>query len=304
MKEKSCVTILEYLIVVVIKLFERVIPIELLELYYKRYTGTLQASDYVEWAKHNLYMDVVEMKKLASMGMKGKLNIFEIEKMFVDAMRAAQREAPSKEQCVNYHIKFLHSKLLTPVENTMMIVKEIYDCTIAYDLFEEQMNWQEVSDAVDDFQYGDNHYSYTMDEINEMIVTHARRLWHMKISKITFKEFIGQKVITIESEPNFIIEFEKGAIIIECPWRIRDADEILLGITDIQSNQREWKSVKELLIGKTIEDVQLLEQCPLLIVQFGNMFLDVFHASSFFDGWILTDQKDFYMFSMHGGSIA
>ena len=64
------------------------------------------------------------------------------------------------------------------------------------------------------------------------------------------------------------------------------------------------KSVRELLIGKTIEDVQLLEQCPLLIVQFGNIFLDVFHASSFFDGWNLTDNEDFYIFSMHGGGIA
>ena len=77
-----------------------------------------------------------------------------------------------------------------------------------------------------------------------------------------------------------------------------------MGETDIQSNQREWKSVRELLIGKTIEDVQLLEQCPLLIVQFGNIFVDVFHVSSFFDGWTLTDEGDLYIFSMHGGSIA
>ena len=67
---------------------------------------------------------------------------------------------------------------------------------------------------------------------------------------------------------------------------------------------RVGKSVRELLIGRIIDDVQLLEQCPLLIVQFGNVFLDVFHASSFFDGWTLTDEGDLYIFSMHGGSIA
>ena len=102
---------------------------------------------------------------------------------------------------------------------------------------------------------------------------------------------------------DFLIKLEKGAIIIECPWRLRDTDEILLGETDIQSNQREWKSVRELLIGKTIEDVQLLEQCPLLIVQFGNIFVDVFHVSSFLDGWTLTDEGDLYIFSMHGEII-
>lgn len=137
-----------------------------------------------------------------------------------------------------------------------------------------------------------------------MIVSHARKIWHTKFSKINFQELIGQMVTGIDSETHFIIELEKGAIIIECPWRIRDVEGILLGETDIQSNQREWGDIKELLIGKTIEDVQLLEHCPLLIVQCDSLFLDVFHASSFFDGWTLTDQEDFYLFSMHGGSIA
>ena len=156
------------------------------------------------------------------------------------------------------------------------------------------MNWQEISDAIDDFYYGDNQHRYTQEKIDEMIVTHARKLWHTKISNITFKELIGQKVTAIDLSVHFIIELKKGAIIIECPWRIRDTDGILLGETDIQSNQREWNSVRELLIGKKIEDVQLLEQCPLLIVQFENIFLDVFHASSFFDGWTLTDEGSIY----------
>ena len=278
------------------------IPIELLELYYKKYTNTVKASDYVEWANGYLYMDMLEIKKLASMS--EPLNLFEIQEMFDYAMKAMQRDAPSEELCLNYHIKHLHSQLLMPNEKAGLIVRELYKCTIDYDLFEEQMNWQEISDAIDDFQCGDNQHRYTQDKIDEMIITHARKLWHTKISNITFKEIIGQKVTAIDSEVHFIIELEKGAMIIECPWRIRDTGGILLGETDIQSNQKEWKSIGELLIGKTIEDVQLLEQCPLLIVQFGNIFLDVFHASSFFDGWTLTDNEDFYIFSMHGGSIA
>lgn len=262
----------------------------------------MQALDYVKWANHHLYMDFLEVKKLASM--KGQLNIFEIEKMFADAMKRIQREVPSKEQCADYHVKCLHSQLLLPTPNAFLIVKEIYDCTIAHGLFDEQMNWQEVSDAIDDFQYGDNYYGYTLDKINEMIVLHARRTWHTKISKIDFREFIGQKVIAIELDPHFIIEFEKGVLTIECPWRIRDANRILIGETDIESNQREWEMVRDLLIGKTIEDMQLFEQCPFLIIQCGNIFLDVFHASSYFDGWTLTDEEDFHVISMHGGSIA
>jgi len=278
--------------------------IELLELYYKKYTDTVKASDYVEWANDYLYMDVLEIKKLASMSMIDLLNLFEIEEMFANAMKAIQREAPSKELCFIYHLKQLHSQLLIPNEKAVLIVSEIYSCTVKHDLFEEQMNWQKISDAIDDFQYGDNQHRYTQDKINEMIVTHARKLWHTKISNITFKEVIGQKVTTINSDVHFIIELEKGAIIIECPWRIRDTGGILLGETDIQSNQKEWNLINELLVGKKIEGVQLFEQCPLLILQFGNIFLDVFHTSSYFDGWTLTDNEDFYIFSMHGGRIA
>jgi hypothetical protein len=278
--------------------------IELLELFYKKYQGTVQASDYVEWAKGNLYQDVLEIKKLASMEMKGNLNIFEIENMFADVMNVLQREVPSKEECVDYHLKHLHSKLLTPRENAVFIVKEIYECAIEHELFEVQMNWQEVSDAIDDFEYGDNQENYTLNKINELIVSRARKLWHTKISKITVKELIGQKVTSIDSEIHFIIQLEKGAIIIECPWRIRDTGGVLLGETDIGSNQRGWKSIEELLVGKRIGDVKLLEQCPLLIVQFDEIFLDVFHASSFFDGWTITDDEGLYLFSMHGGNLA
>ncbi|MFS0880832.1 hypothetical protein [Metabacillus niabensis] len=277
--------------------------IELLELYYKKYTNTVQASDYVDWAIAYLYMDVLEINKLASMGMNRELNLFEIEEMFAAAMKALLREPPTKKQCLDYHLKQLHSQLLQPNKHAISIVKEIYKCIIENELFVEQQKWQEISDIIDDFQYGDNIHGYTSDNLNEMIMAHARKLWHLKMSEISFERIIGQRVIAIDTKTDFLIELEKGAIKIECPWRIRDADGIVLGETDLQSNEREWKTIKDLLVGKKIEDVQALEQCPLLIVQFGNLFLDVFHASSNFDGWFITDKEDFFLFSMHGGEL-
>ncbi|AJD89591.1 hypothetical protein JMA_02740 [Jeotgalibacillus malaysiensis] len=277
---------------------------ELLALYYKKYAGAAKASDYVEWACQHLYTDDPEVKKLASMRVKEQLNMFEIEQMFANVMKSLQLTAPSEKACVAAHIKSLHAQLVMPVPQTMQIVNEIYECTVAHDLFEEQMRWQEVSDIIDDFQYGDNQKGYTADQVKQMITAHARKLWHMKPSEMDVTALIGQRVTGIDSEIHFIIQLEQGAIIIECPWRIRNADVILLGETDIQSNQREWRAVSELLAGKTIEDVQLFEQCPLLIIQCGDVFIDVFHASAYFDGWTLTNEADFYVFSMHGGSIA
>ena len=131
----------------------------------------------------------------------------------------------------------------------------------------------------------------------------ARELWYTKGIEDRFTEFIGQKVIDIETGGNFSIQFEKAALTIECPWRIRNADIVLVGETDSETNEDAWKSVKQLLSGTTIMDVQLFENCPLLIVQCDDLYIDLFHASSNFDGWILTNEEDSYMYSVHGGQV-
>ncbi|TXC85848.1 hypothetical protein FS935_19590 [Metabacillus litoralis] len=120
------------------------------------------------------------MKKLASMSIKKPLNIFEIEEMFAGVMKALQQDEPSKEQCFDYHINQIHSQLLLPNSNALSIVKEIYTFTIQHELYEQQMNWQEISDLIDDYQYGDNYNEYTMDKIYEIIGDHARRIWIQK----------------------------------------------------------------------------------------------------------------------------
>jgi hypothetical protein len=151
--------------------------LDFLELYYKKYTDTVKASDYVEWACHHLHMDLLEIKKLASMEINESLNLFEIEEMFEQARFALQWKAPSKEQCIQYYIKKLHAQLLVPTENAIFIVKEIYRCTITHDLSEEQLKWQELSDVIDDFQYGDNQNGYSEKQIDRMIISNARKLW-------------------------------------------------------------------------------------------------------------------------------
>ncbi|MBM7602891.1 hypothetical protein JOC75_000861 [Metabacillus crassostreae] len=114
------------------------------------------------------------------MSIKKPLNIFEIEEMFAGVMKALQKNEPSKEECFDYHINQLQSQLLLPDSNVISIVKEIYTFTIQHELFEEQMNWQEISDVIDEYQYGDNYNDYTKCNINEMIVDHARRIWTQK----------------------------------------------------------------------------------------------------------------------------
>lgn len=262
----------------------------------------MQSLDYIDWANHHLYLDFPEINKLASM--KEPFNVAAIEEIFEDILKVLQQKTPTKEQCVNDHLKRLHAQILVSTNNATSILEEIFSCIRKHDLFDEIRKWQEISDTIDHIKTENHQLSYKKEQINTRIVAHARKLWHTKGSAISCKELIGQKVIAVDSEVHFILQLEKGAIVIECPWRIRDTGCILLGETDIQTNQEEWKTVGELLIGKTIEDICIMEQCPLLIIQLGELFLDVFHASSFFDGWTLTDEEEFYLFSMHGGHFA
>ena len=277
---------------------------DLLSLYYKKYKNIVEASDYVNWAQHMLYTDCHEITKLASM--TEPLNLFEMESMFERSMKAIRQEEPREEDCVAYHLKELHAKLLSPNVGAISIVKELYHFVIAEDLYEEQMRWYIVSELIDYFEY-DGTYNMTKEELNEKVIMHAcmhaRELWHTQRIEGRFSEFIGQKVIDIETGDNFSIQFGKGALAIECPWRIRNADIVLVGETDSQTNEDAWKSVKQLLSGTTILDVQLFENCPLLIVQCDDLYLDLFHASSNFDGWILKNEEDSYIYSMHGGQV-
>lgn len=246
-------------------------------------------------------MNLPQINQLANL--QEPLHLLEVEAIFTEVMELLQRKAPSKEECINFHIRFLHSQLLLPTQFAMDIVIEIEKCIIKFHLLDQQENWKPIIDLMKEFQNKNNQNSLNEEYVKERIITHARRLWHTKISDINFETIIGQKVIAVDFETNFIIELEKGALIIECPWRIRDVEGILLGQTDILYNKSEEKSVGEWLINKKIKDIQLLEQCPLLIIQLDHIFIDIFHASTYYDGWTLTDNGDFYIFSMHGGEI-
>ncbi|WP_198158880.1 hypothetical protein [Robertmurraya korlensis] len=54
------------------------------------------------------------------------------------------------------------------------------------------------------------------------------------LSKIDFSYFAGQVVTDVNTEENqtLVITFEKGYLMVECPWRIRKGKEIILGETD------------------------------------------------------------------------
>lgn len=273
----------------------------LYELYFKSYRQSLQASDYIKWAQDHLYLDDPVTKKLAAMPQDS--NFFEVHEVFEKMRNIHQFKEPTVLECAMHHITQLHAELLLPNSNAISLVDELYAVSVEFDLVNEQMAWQGLSDAIDDVRHGDNLEGVTEQELHMLIRKQAREMWHTQKSVHDVDRLVGQKVTAFDAEAGIVLRLENGAITIECPWRVRSAEQILVGETDIRSNQQVIRSFEELVVGKTIQDIQLFENCPFVIIQLDDLFLDIFHASAFFDGWTMTDEEDFYLFSMHGGQI-
>lgn len=123
-----------------------------------------------------------------------------------------------------------------------------------------------------------------------------------------FGYFMGQVVIDVNTEGNLPlgIVFEKGSLIIECPWRLRKNKEILIGETDCISEPKKYshKIVKKLLQSKKILNISFIEELIFNIEFEDNIKLEVFHASNYFEGWNLQGDNGFNLFSLPGGELS
>jgi hypothetical protein len=123
-----------------------------------------------------------------------------------------------------------------------------------------------------------------------------------------FGYFIGQVVIDVNTEENLPlgIVFEKGSLIVECPWRLRKNKEILIGETDCISEPKKFshKTVKKLLQSKKILNISFIEELVFNIEFEENLKFEVFHASNYFEGWNLQGDNGFNLFSLPGGELS
>lgn len=131
---------------------------------------------------------------------------------------------------------------------------------------------------------------------------------YRKPSNIDFNFFVGQKVIEVNTEENLPLgmTFEMSALIIECPWRIQVVNEVLMGYSDCLHSPERYshKDVEKILIGKRIRNIFHFEKISDLIIEFeGNLYLELFHDSNYFEGWQLQGDNGLYLVSLPGGSF-
>lgn len=101
--------------------------------------------------------------------------------------------------------------------------------------------------------------------------------------------------------------FESAGLIIECPWRLQVSNEIVIGCSDcVQTPERfSHKNVEKILMGKRIMNILHFEVISDLVVEFeGNVYLELFHDSSYFEGWQLRGDNGFYLFTLPGGTYS
>jgi len=127
------------------------------------------------------------------------------------------------------------------------------------------------------------------------------------MSKLDVSWLIGQKVTEI-NPLNPCLVFDIGSIIIECPWRIRDNKSILLGYSEYRALQEEKDfrgRLQELLLNKSICDYEFTPETSDLRIMFeGGLMLELFHDSSYFEGWQLHGPNGFLLVSLPGGEYS
>ncbi|MGP7819779.1 hypothetical protein [Niallia sp. 01092] len=130
-----------------------------------------------------------------------------------------------------------------------------------------------------------------------------------KWSNIDFTDFNGQKVVEVKSEVGLKLGvlFEKGILIIECPWRLLSSNQIAVGYSDCikSSSTLSYKTLEKHIKGKKIISIQHYENISDLVVEFeNNIILELFHDSSYYEGWQLKGANEFLLVSLPGGAYA
>jgi len=127
-------------------------------------------------------------------------------------------------------------------------------------------------------------------------------------SEIDFGYFIGQVVTDVSTaEDQFLrIFFGKFLLSVECPWRICNNKEIILGVTDCIHNPKKFshKNVKKLLVSKKILNISFSEQLIFIIEFEDNLTFELFHSSNYFEGWELLGDDGFDVFTLPGGEVS
>lgn len=122
---------------------------------------------------------------------------------------------------------------------------------------------------------------------------------------INLDRFISKKITDITGLLPIIRFDGEGYLTIECSWRVRDSEFILVGCSEYDFEETHKKAHEELislLLGREISKITFVSPVSDLIIEFhDNLFLELFCDSSIYEGWTLADGNGFEVISTRGG---
>lgn len=127
------------------------------------------------------------------------------------------------------------------------------------------------------------------------------------VNKISFEKFIGKKVIEINDMYPILIFDGEDYLTIECSWRLKSKDSIAVGSGEYKLQETHQKAndiLSKLLLGQQITSISIGSDISDLFIEFSNgSVLELFCNSSIYEGWTLSDDKDFNLISLPGGKL-
>lgn len=128
------------------------------------------------------------------------------------------------------------------------------------------------------------------------------------MNSISLDRFIGKKVVEINDMFPILIFGVEEYLTIECPWRLRNKAAIIVGSGEYkpqETHQKVKDILSKFLMGEQINDIKVTSVISDLYIKFSNgVVLEIFRDSSIYEGWTLSDGKDFLLVSLPGGGTA
>jgi len=125
-------------------------------LFYKIHQGEVIPIDYINWALKMLENnnDSFSLNILSSLS--EPFNIFEVEDYFKRALWELKMQEPTFEECAEYYIQQLAKRILKEENSAIDLAYKIYEIVRELDNCDGLEEWYNISEMIDDFQYGDN----------------------------------------------------------------------------------------------------------------------------------------------------
>lgn len=149
---------------------------EINRLFYIISEGQIEAKDYVKWA-YSMVENKYTSPALNTLAfLEEPLNIFEVEQFFKRVLEELNLDEPTYEEQRNGQIQYLLQQIILEKDYAIRNGSEIYKIyrnNFDYD-HHKTLVWYEISEMIDDFQYGDNINNYSEELLVQTIIQKAK----------------------------------------------------------------------------------------------------------------------------------